>query len=245
MRDIRVHTKQPLSSGTEIILDDFAAKHIGTVLRLNPGKFVTIFNGEGGEFKSTITKINRNKITLLVGEHVKTTNESPLNIHLGIGISRGDRMDTVIQKSTEVGVTEITPLFTERVGVKLQNDKLKSRLLHWQKVCISACEQSYRTKIPIINSPKRIENWIHGAPAQKKIMLDPEGKTQISTLKNDNAIVDISLLIGPEGGFSVREVEIAKNSEFDQISLGPRILRTETAPIVAISIFQLIWGDIH
>jgi len=245
MRDIRVHTKQPLSSGTEIILDDFAAKHIGTVLRLNPGKFVTIFNGEGGEFKSTIIKINRNKITLLVGEHVKTTNESPLNIHLGIGISRGDRMDTVIQKSTEVGVTEITPLFTERVGVKLQNDKLKSRLLHWQKVCISACEQSHRTKIPIINSPKRIENWIHSVPAQKKIMLDPEGTTQISTLKNDNAIVDISLLIGPEGGFSVREVEIAKNFEFDQISLGPRILRTETAPIVAISIFQSIWGDIH
>jgi len=245
MRDIRVHTKQPLSSGTEIILDDFAAKHIGTVLRLNPGKFVTIFNGEGGEFKSTITKIKRNKITLLVGEHVKTTNESPLNIHLGIGISRGDRMDTVIQKSTEVGVTEITPLFTERVGVKLQNDKLKSRLLHWQKVCISACEQSHRTKIPIINSPKKIENWIQSAPAQKKIMLDPKGKTQISTLKNNNAIVDISLLIGPEGGFSAREVEIAKNSEFDQISLGPRILRTETAPIVAISIFQSMWGDIH
>ncbi|MCH9843181.1 MAG: 16S rRNA (uracil(1498)-N(3))-methyltransferase [Gammaproteobacteria bacterium] len=245
MRDIRVHTKQQLSSGTEIILDDFAARHIGKVLRLNPGKFVTIFNGEGGEFKSTITKINRNKITLLVGDHVKETNESPLKIHLGIGISRGDRMDTVIQKSTEVGVSEITPLFTERVGVKLENDKVKSRLLHWQKVCISACEQSHRTKIPIINSPKKIEDWIQNASAQKKVMLDPKGKTQISTLKNNNAIVDISLLIGPEGGFSAREVEIAKNSEFDQISLGPRILRTETAPIVAISIFQSMWGDIH
>ena len=154
-------------------------------------------------------------------------------------------MDTVIQKSTEVGVSEITPLFTERVGVKLENDKVKSRLLHWQKVCISACEQSHRTKIPIINSPKKIEDWIQNASAQKKVMLDPKGKTQISTLKNNNAIVDISLLIGPEGGFSAREVEIAKNSEFDQISLGPRILRTETAPIVAISIFQSIWGDIH
>ena len=127
MRDIRVHTKQPLSTGTEIILDDFAAKHIGKVLRLNAGKFVTIFNGEGGEFKSIITKVNRNKVTLLVGEHLETTNESPLKIHLGVGISRSDRMDTVIQKSTEVGVTEITPLFTDRVGVKLDKDKLKNR----------------------------------------------------------------------------------------------------------------------
>ncbi|MAD57572.1 MAG: 16S rRNA (uracil(1498)-N(3))-methyltransferase [Porticoccus sp.] len=245
MRDIRVHTKQSLSSGAEIILDDFAAKHIGTVLRLNPGKFVTIFNGEGGEFKSTITKVKRNKITLLVGEHVKTTNESPLKIHLGIGISRGDRMDTVIQKSTEVGVTEITPLFTERVGVKLENDKLQNRLTHWQKVCISACEQSHRTKIPIINSPKKIKDWIQSVSAQKKMMLDPKGKKQISTLKNDKSIVDISLLIGPEGGFSISEVEIAKNYKFDQISLGPRILRTETAPTVAISVFQSIWGDIN
>jgi 16S rRNA (uracil1498-N3)-methyltransferase len=245
MRDIRVHTKQPLSSGTEIILDDFAAKHIGTVLRLNPGKFVTIFNGEGGEFKSTITKVNRNKVTLLVGKHLQTTNESPLKIHLGVGISRGDRMDTVIQKSTEVGVTEITPLFTDRVGVKLDKDKLQNRLLHWEKVCISACEQSRRTKIPIINFPKKMEDWIQNVSTQKKIILDPKGEKQISTLKNDKNIVDVSLLIGPEGGFSVSEVEVAKNYKFDQMSLGPRILRAETAPTVAISILQSIWGDIN
>jgi len=105
----------------------------------------------------------------------------------------------------------------------------------------SPIEQKYQLLI----LQKKIEDWIQNASAQKKVMLDPKGKTQISTLKNNNAIVDISLLIGPEGGFSAREVEIAKNSEFDQISLGPRILRTETAPIVAISIFQSIWGDIH
>ena len=244
MRNTRVFTKKPLSIGIEVDLDDFSTKHLETVLRLVPGNPVTIFNGEGGEFKAFIKSSGRKKTTVQVSEYSEINRESPLKIHLGIGLSRGDRMDSIVQKSTEAGVTQISPLFTERTEVKLTGRRLENKLLHWEKICISACEQSYRNKIPVINSPIKINDWIYRVSSAKKIVLDHNALTTISALRRENNVSSVCLLIGPEGGLSEEEIHTSNVADFSIFSLGPRIFRTETAPIAAISILQSLWGDI-
>jgi len=244
MRNIRVFTKKSLSSGIEVELDDFSTKHLETVLRLVPGNPVTIFNGEGGEFKAIIQSSGRRKTIVHVGEYSEINRESPLNIHLGIGLSRGDRMDSIVQKSTEAGVTQISPLFTQRTEVKLTGRRLENKLLHWEKICIGACEQSCRNKIPVINSPIKVNNWVNSTSSEKKLVLDHNGSATISVLRKESNVSSVCLLIGPEGGLSEEEIYTSNVAGFSRLSLGPRIFRTETAPIAAISILQSLWGDI-
>ena len=242
MRNTRVFTNQALSPGLEVTLDDMASKHLGTVLRLTPGDPVTLFNGQGGEFAAAIMGSDKKKVTVLIGDYLEINRESPLLIHLGIGISRGDRMDWVIQKATEVGVTEITPLITQRTEVKLVENRIQNKLFHWQKICISACEQSYRTKIPQIHLPIKMNQWIADDKSEKKLVLHHRGENTLSAIKEEK-ISSISLLVGPEGGLTEEEIQASTHKNFEQLTLGPRVLRTETAPVAAISIIQSIWGD--
>ena len=242
MRNTRVFTNQALSPGLEITLDDVTSRHLGTVLRLTTGDPVVLFNGQGGEFKAAIRGSNKKKLTVLVSDYLEINRESPLRIHLGIGLSRGDRMDWVIQKATEVGVTEITPLITQRTEVKLVENRIQNKLSHWQKICISACEQSYRTEIPQIHLPIKMNQWITDVKSEKKLVLHHRGDKTLSAIKEKN-ISSVSLLVGPEGGLTEEEIQASIHKNFEQLTLGPRVLRTETAPVAAISIIQSIWGD--
>jgi len=242
MRTIRVFTHQSLRIGAETTLDETASRHLITVLRLKLGDEITLFNGEGGEYQATFVNCKPKKSTVMVSSFEDIDRESPLNIHLGIGLSRGDRMDWVIQKATEAGVTEITPLYTERTEVKLKGERVEKKLRHWQQISISACEQSYRTRIPTINLPTSIGSWCRDIKAEKKIVLHHRSQQTIHELNNDS-VTSVALLIGPEGGLTEQEIKQAEGIQFSALTLGPRVLRTETAPVIAIGILQSLWGD--
>lgn len=242
MRDIRVYTDQSLSTGQEVLLDSATSRHLITVLRLKAGDQVTLFNGQGGEFLSELSQCSAKKAAVTVTEYSPINRESPLHIHLGIGLSRGDRMDWVIQKATEAGVSEITPLYTEHTEVKLKGDRSEKKMRHWQQISVSASEQCYRTKLPEIHSPLALEAWINNVKAEKKLVLHHRSKDSISELSQQVAS-STALLIGPEGGLSPKEIQQAEASSFAPLTLGPRVLRTETAPVIAIGILQSLWGD--
>jgi 16S rRNA (uracil1498-N3)-methyltransferase len=242
MRDIRVFTDQPLTTGEEVMLDTIASRHLATVLRLKAGHRISLFNGQGGEFLATLSECNSKQVTASITDFTDTERESPLRIHLGIGMSRGDRMDWVIQKATEVGVTEISPLYTERTEVKLKGDRAEKKLRHWQQVSISASEQSYRNQVPVIHPPITVNQWLSSVEAEKKLVLHHRSQHSISEL-GEQQTASVALLIGPEGGLSTDEIKRAEECCFMPLTLGPRVLRTETAPVVAISILQSLWGD--
>lgn len=242
MRDIRVYTEQPLTTGEEVVLDSIASRHLSTVLRLKPGNPVTLFNGQGGEYQATLKQCTNKQVTACIDRFDDIDRESPLMIHLGIGLSRGDRMDWVIQKATEAGVTALTPLYTEHTEVKLKGDRAEKKMRHWQQIAISACEQCYRTKLPTIHPPALLDSWLAQTGADKKLVLHHRSQQTIGELKHQPT-TNVALLIGPEGGLSAREIQGAEAADYSALTLGPRVLRTETAPIVAISILQSIWGD--
>ncbi len=242
MREIRVFTNQPLTTGEEVTLDAMSSRHLATVLRLKSGDSISLFNGQGGEFFATVCECGSKRVTASVTHFTDIERESPLRIHLGIGMSRGDRMDWVIQKATEVGVTEITPLYTERTEVKLKGDRADKKLCHWQQVCISACEQAYRNRVPVIHPPITANQWLSSVEAEKKLVLHHRSQHSISELGEQQA-ASAALLIGPEGGLSAEEIKRAEEHNFMPLTIGPRVLRTETAPIVSISILQSLWGD--
>ncbi|MEH6466588.1 MAG: 16S rRNA (uracil(1498)-N(3))-methyltransferase [Porticoccus sp.] len=242
MRDIRVFTDQPLTTGKEVTLDAISSRHLATVLRLKTGDPISLFNGQGGEFLATLSECSGKRVTASVTDFTNTERESPLHIHLGIGMSRGDRMDWIIQKATEVGVTEISPLHTERTEIKLKGDRANKKLRHWQQVSISACEQSYRNQVPIIHPPSTINQWLSTVEAEKKLVLHHRSQHSISELGKQQT-ASAALLIGPEGGLSNDEIKLAEECSFMPLTIGPRVLRTETAPVVAISVLQSLWGD--
>jgi 16S rRNA (uracil1498-N3)-methyltransferase len=162
-----------------------------------------------------------------------------LQIHLGQGLSRGERMDWAIQKATELGVTEITPIFSDRCEVRLKDERADKRLLHWRQVAISACEQCGRSRVPVIHPPVLLAVWLKQTEAELKLVLHPVAEPLVSHAKP----ATLAFLIGPEGGLSDAEVEQAKDNGFHAARLGPRVLRTETAPVVALAVAQQLWGD--
>ncbi len=242
MREIRVYTDQPLTVGAEVSLEEGAARHLGAVLRMQPGDPVTLFNGLGGEYSATLSACSPKRVNAQVGDFLDIERESPLHIHLGIGISRGDRMDWVIQKATEAGATEITPLYTERTEVKLKGDRSEKKQRHWQQICISACEQCYRNRLPVLHEPLTMEQWLPQVAAERKLVLYHRSDQTLGQLRTQQ-VQSAALLIGPEGGLSDREIATALTANFEPLRLGPRVFRTETVPIVAISILQSLWGD--
>jgi 16S rRNA (uracil1498-N3)-methyltransferase len=242
MREIRVYTDQSLDIGDEVTLDTNASRHLSTVLRLKPGEHITLFNGQGGEFSATLSGCNAKKATATISSFQDINRESPLHIHLGIGLSRGDRMDWVVQKATEAGITEITPLYTERTEVKLKGERADKKMRHWQQISISASEQCCRNILPTIHSPRSSEEWLGAIKADKKLVLHHRSHQSINSLGQQD-VKSCALLVGPEGGLTAGEIQRAEASLFVPLTLGPRVLRTETAPIIAIGILQSLWGD--
>ena len=241
MRIIRIYQPSALPAGTKLALSDDAANHVGRVLRMQAGQPLQLFNGDGKNYAATISEVGKKQLLVTIESSSDNAVESPLRIHLGQGISRGDRMDFAIQKAVELGVTEITPLFTERCGVKLDAERLAKRTEQWQKIAISACEQSGRSVVPTVHTAVSLQQWLASPTKALRLTLDPRAAATIKTL---NPASDIQLVIGPEGGFTDTEVSQTAAAGFTGITLGPRILRTETAALTAISALQLQFGDL-
>jgi len=240
MRLSRVYTEQSLQCDTTVTLKDDQAHYLGKVLRLKTGDQISLFNGDSGEFLGEIELIEKKAIHIKLSEQIDNRSDPVFPIHIGIGISRGERMDYLIQKATEVGVSRITPLFTERCEVKLKGDRANSRLAHWEKIAIAACEQSGRCTPPVIEEPEALSAWLQRSRDEACFVLDHRGSNGFDPALNPKSAC---FLIGPEGGLSDEEVAAASLVSFTPLCIGPRVLRTETAPLVAISIAQHLWGD--
>jgi 16S rRNA (uracil1498-N3)-methyltransferase len=200
-----------------------------------------LFNGDGCNYSAELETASKKQAQAKVLSRSALEQASVLNIHLCIAVSKGERMDFAIQKSVELGVNEITPLFTQRSVVKLSNERLSKRLQHWRKVIIAACEQSGRCRLPALNDAIELDRWIDTPHQGTSLILNPESETAIGSL---NQPADkLNILIGPEGGLTTAEITSAENYGFQGITLGPRILRTETAPLAVIASLQALWGD--
>ncbi|UTW44569.1 16S rRNA (uracil(1498)-N(3))-methyltransferase [bacterium SCSIO 12696] len=241
MRISRIYIDQPLSAGEEVLLNPEAARHLVTVLRAKVGAELVLFNGRGGEYRATLTEAASKKTVVRVESFDDVDRCSPLPIHLGIGLSRGDRFDWVIQKSTELGISEITPLYTERCEVKLKGDRTEKKLRHWQQVAISACEQCQQNRVPVIHPPITLQRWLADTEATQKFVLHHRSEKALRDYSDTPR--SVALAIGPEGGLSEFEIQTCHDSGFQNLTLGPRVLRTETAPLAAISLLQFQWGD--
>jgi 16S rRNA (uracil1498-N3)-methyltransferase len=241
MRIPRIYHSKTIPLNLEFELEDEAANHVGRVLRMNAGAELILFNGDGFNYPARISRCEKKSVSVIAIEPQANPVESPLKIHLGQGISRGDRMDFAIQKAVELGVSEITPLFTERCGVKLDGDRLSKRNEQWQKIAISACEQSGRSVVPVVHPAVALNVWLAQTTKELKLTLHPWASDTIKTLIPNH---NIRLVIGPEGGFSEQEMAHTTAAGFTGIQLGPRVLRTETAALTAISALQLQFGDL-
>jgi len=241
MRNPRFYEPQTLIEKTTVTLSDDATQHI-RVLRLSVGDAVILFNGQGGQYNAQLTDVQKRTCKAEIISFQETDNESPLHLHLGQVISRGDRMEFVIQKAVELGVNEITPLISERCGVKLNAERMAKKQSQWQKIAISACEQSGRNYVPVIHETQSLNDWSAANVECCKLTLHPRAKHSINTLPND--IKHIRLLIGPEGGFSDDEISLTESLDFTETLLGPRVLRTETAALTAITALQCRFGDL-
>ena len=241
MRTLRLFTPEALKIDNKVCLDKSAVHYLHRVLRDSVGQPIVLFNGQGGEYSGLISMLTKNHAEILIHDFHAEQRESYLQIHLGIGLSRGDKMDWIVQKATELGVAKITPLFTERTEVKLSGDRLDKRQQHWQQVAISACEQCQRNLVPVIRSAETIGQWIDSTIATSKVVLHHRCVRPLTELSSPDG--DLTLLIGPEGGLSDAEISLAEGKDFQAVRLGPRVLRTETAPLAAISVAQSLWGD--
>ncbi len=240
MRIQRVYTEQPLESGAEITLEEDSSHHLHHVLRMQAGDSVNIFNN-GDEYAATLGPIGKNGTTAVLRKLVFEEPEPTLEIHLLIGISRGERMDFALQKATELGATCITPVFTKRCVVKLNEKKQASRMAHWRKIIINACEQSGRCRLPQLDAPLEVGSAVLTHNSGTALLLDHRGNKTLQELKKPKG--KVTILVGPEGGLSSEERKLAKAQGFTGIRLGPRVMRTETAPLAAIAAIQALWGD--
>jgi len=244
MSRARLFSPAPLSGNTDVTLTGDQARYIGRVLRLKPGDGFTVFDGRGGEYPATVTTISKTTVQISIDTIEQRDTESPLAIHLLQGVSRGERMDFVVQKATELGVQRITPVLTEFSVVKLSSDRAKKRVQHWSNISISACEQCGRNILPTIDAPQPLRNWFGDnlGAADTRLLLRPDANLSLTTLEQTGG--NITLLVGPEGGFSEAEYEQAEIAGFTAVRFGPRILRTETAAIAAIAVLQSLHGDL-
>ncbi|MGD8934986.1 MAG: 16S rRNA (uracil(1498)-N(3))-methyltransferase [Thiogranum sp.] len=241
MRMPRLYTRQPLAVGESVVLEQAPSHHLLRVLRLQAGDRVLVFNGEGKEYRGTLAGADGKLARLRLDDGNEPQRESNLHISLGQGVSRGERMDLVVQKAVELGVQAITPLWTRRSQVQLSGQRLDKRLSHWRGIVQAACEQSGRVHLPTLNSAARLADWLQ-APLDTAagIVLDPEADLTLHQLGRRDRV---RVLIGPEGGFDNEEVECAVMAGYQRVRLGPRILRTETAALATLSALQTLWGD--
>lgn len=236
----RIYYPYPLATNQTIHLTSEASHYVAKVLRLKDKEKIIFFNGEGGEYFGEI-QLQGKVVLALMEEFIQTETESSIYIELGQGISRSERMDYSIQKTTELGVSHIVPLQSARSIVKLDEQKKSKRQQHWQRVAISASEQSGRTAVPDISLPQSLKNWASTEFDGCSIFFDTNSRVSLNTIeKHDH----FRIAIGPESGWASEETDFLRAHHFQPVSLGPRILRTETAGVVALSIMQTLFGDL-
>jgi 16S rRNA (uracil1498-N3)-methyltransferase len=243
MRLTRVHVPGPLTSGHRHTIGGDAANHITRVLRLERGDPLTVFDGRGGEYAARIEEFRKGAVIVSVEDPSTVTRESPLSLTLAQGVSRGERMDWVVQKATELGVSRIIPVLTERTVVKLDAKQAERKLLHWQGIATAACEQSGRDRIPSVDAPLDLAAFLGGVdPRMTRVLLSPTGSLRVAELARPDA--GIVVLIGPEGGLAETEQRAALATGFTAVRMGPRVLRTETAAVAALTLLQHRFGDL-
>jgi 16S rRNA (uracil1498-N3)-methyltransferase len=243
VRLTRVYVEESLASGARHLISGGAANHMVRVLRLGVGAALTLFDGTGGEYAARIESLRKDAVLVDVGAYAAVERESPLDVTLAQGISRGERMDWVIQKATELGVRRIVPLITQRSVVRLDARQAQKKSQHWRGITISACEQCGRSRLPELAAPADLLEFL-GSEARAegtRLLLSPAGNMRIGAMKPLQKII---LLIGPEGGLAPEEGDAAIAQGFVAVQLGPRILRTETAAIAALAALQQAFGDL-
>lgn len=241
MRIPRFYEAQALAEGLEIDLSDNVVQHVSRALRMKAGEEIILFNGDTFDYKVMLTQVEKRVAKGIVKETQISQSESPLKVSIGQSLSRGERMDFAVQKSTEMGVQHITPLFSERCEVKLPKERQEKRINHWKQIAISACEQCGRTSPPDIPPPSSLENWLSSQQAELKLVLHHHSEQPLQEIAQP---CSVALLIGPEGGLTEDEVELAVSYGFKPLALGPRVMRTETAPVAALTLLNYLWGDL-
>ena len=243
MRLTRVFVDLPLAPGARVVLPESAGAHLVRVLRLREGEACVLFNGDGHDYDATLLSAGKRGVEAQVNGVRIVDNESPLRLVLQ-GIARGEKMDLILQKATELGVAAIAPVFADRTEVRLDGDRLEKRVAHWRSVIASACEQSGRARIPELLPPCGLSEAAAALDADAlKLTLDPLGEHRFDTLSPVNA-AGIVIGIGPEGGWSEKDRTILRSAGFTGLRLGPRVLRTETAGLAAIAALQAKFGDL-
>ena len=241
MRSYRAYSSRPITIDEQCDLDDRVSHHLARVLRVKTGDRLSVFNGDGNNYQGAIVSATKHQVSVLIDSVEPADTESSLNTCLALAVSKGDRFEWAIKKATELGVTSVVPILSQRVDVRRSPERWQKKQEHWQQIVISACEQSGRAVVPEVAAPTILTQWLSDVEADCKLVLDPEA--------TPNALNDqpasIALLIGPEGGLAPSELTLASENGFSAIRLGPRVLRTETAPLVALSILGARWGDIN
>jgi 16S rRNA (uracil1498-N3)-methyltransferase len=243
MRIPRIFHPAPLTANSRVALEDNAARHVGRVLRLNTGDELILFDGNGGEYQACIIELNKRELWVQCRDRREVSCESPLQLTLAQGISKGERMDYTIQKAVELGISRIVPIDTERSVVNLRGERLNKRMEHWRGVIISACEQCGRNTLPQLLPLVTLQEWLQQPLEGNGLVLDHRASAGISSLALQGA--PCTLLIGPEGGLTEKEQSRALAAGYCGLRLGPRVLRTETAALTALAAIQSRWGDLN
>jgi 16S rRNA (uracil1498-N3)-methyltransferase len=247
MRLTRVFVDAPLAPGALLALPDGPAQHLARVLRAKAGDALVVFNGQGGEFTAEIESLQRNGVTVRVGVHATVERESPLETTLLQGIARGEKMDQILQKATELGVTRMVPVLTARSNVRLDADAAARKQRHWQGVVVAACEQCGRNRVPTVLAPVNLAAALTQVASSQRLLLAPDaGARPLRALLKQapaQAPQSIALLVGPEGGLDPVEIALAAQAGFAACRLGPRVLRTESAALAALAALQALAGD--
>ena len=244
MRLTRVHVDLPLAPGARVSLPEDAAAHLVRVLRLREGEACVLFNGDGHDYDATLASATKRGVDADVTGVRAVDNESPLRIVLLQGIARGEKMDLILQKATELGVAAIAPVFADRTEVRLDGDRLDKRTAHWRSVVVSACEQSGRARIPELLPARNLAEAAAALPADAlKLTLDPQGEHRSESMASPGSMT-VVIGIGPEGGWSEKDRAVLRDHGFTGLRLGPRVLRTETAGLAAIAALQARFGDL-
>ncbi|MDY4339500.1 16S rRNA (uracil(1498)-N(3))-methyltransferase [Xanthomonas sp. LF07-6] len=243
MRLTRCHVELPLHAGAELSLPEDVANHLLRVLRLREGDPCVLFNGDGCDYPAELLQAGKRNASVRIGAAQPVDNESPLAITLLQGVARGEKMDLILQKATELGVAAIVPVWAERTEVKLDAARVDKRVAHWRSVVIAACEQSGRARVPQLSAPLALADAARAAADSPcRLILDPQGEHRLRSLVIGGAAATIA--IGPEGGWSPRDRATLEAAGFVGLRLGPRILRTETAGLAAIAALQAHHGDL-